>query len=213
MEGGKGGGTGNYWPGFVDALTNVVIAMVFVIVVLAIALSFAAQLMGKRVAEEAIRRHTAAAAAEAASRPVAAQAPSRPTDSAEAPPSRVPPQRIAVQGRENPASAAGGRVQAAGRALQLDFADTALTLDDAAAAKLKEALAPFKADAARAKVQIVATGPDLQLSDNQRSAYVRVMAVRNELIDQGYAAERIGVRIDTAQPARKPAVTVSISPP
>lgn len=209
-----GGKTANYWPGFVDALTNVVIAMIFVIVVLAIALSFAAQLMGKRIAEEAIRKHNAAAAAAQAAAPKAAPEPqASPAEDAGAPPSRAPLQRIAVQGRENPASAAGGRVKAAGRALQFDFADAALTLDDAAVAKLKDALAPFKSDAARAKVQIVATGPDLQLSDNQRSAYVRVMAVRNELIDQGYAPDRIGVRIDTAQAARKPTVTVSISPP
>lgn len=211
METGK---TANYWPGFVDALTNVVIAMVFVIVVLAIALSFAAQLMGKRVADEAIKKHVAAAAAAAASAAPAAAPVSAATPAVEAPPSQLPkPARIAVRGNEQAASAAGGTLRQNQNVLQLDFAPAALTLDAAASTRLKEALAARKDGAARAKVQIVATGPDMQLSENQRSAYVRVMAVRNELLDQGYAAERIAVRIDTQRHAPGAAVTVSITGP
>src|SRR5690349_22145149 len=103
MEGGK---TANYWPGFVDALTNVVIAMVFVIVVLAIALSFAARLMGQRLAEEIVKKHTAAAAASAAAAPPAAAAGDT------APRSELQGRtRIAVQGNEHAASSAGGRVR------------------------------------------------------------------------------------------------------
>jgi|EndMetStandDraft_7_1072992.scaffolds.fasta_scaffold68282_2 hypothetical protein len=205
MEGGK---TANYWPGFVDALTNVVIAMVFVIVVLAIALSFAARLMGQRLAEEIVKKHTAAAAASAAAAPTAAAAGDT------APRSELPGRtRIAVQGNEHAASAAGGRVRNVGNLLQLDFADTALTLDSAAAQRLRDALASGRSAAPQAKVQIVATGPALQLTENQRSAYVRVMAVRNELLDQGYDAKHISVRIDTAGNAARPMVTVSISAP
>jgi hypothetical protein len=205
MEGGK---TANYWPGFVDALTNVVIAMVFVIVVLAIALSFAARLMGQRLAEEIVKKHTAAAAASAAAAPTAAAAGDT------APRSELPGRtRIAVQGNEHAASAAGGRVRNVGNLLQLDFADTALTLDSAAAQRLRDALASGRSAAPQAKVQIVATGPALQLTENQRSAYVRVMAVRNELLDQGYDAKHISVRIDMAGNAARPMVTVSISAP
>jgi len=205
MEGGK---TANYWPGFVDALTNVVIAMVFVIVVLAIALSFAAQLMGKRIAEQMVKQHTAAAAASAA----AAQAH---TPVQEAVPRSELPGRthITVRGNEGAASAAGGHLRNIGNLLQLDFADAALTLDSAAAQRLRDALAAGKAAAPQARVQIVAIGPALELTENQRSAYVRVMAVRNELLDQGYAASRIGVRIDTASKAAHPAVTISITAP
>lgn len=206
MEGGK---TANYWPGFVDALTNVVIAMVFVIVVLAIALSFAAQLMGKRMAEQMMKQHTAAAAASAAA---AAQV-STPAPE-EAPRSALPGRtHIAVQGNERAASAAGGQLRSVGNLLQLDFADTALTLDSAAAQRLRDALAVGKAAAPQAQVRIVAIGPSLELSENQRAAYVRVMAVRNELLDQGYAANHIGVRIDTASRAARPAVTISIAAP
>jgi hypothetical protein len=206
MEGGK---TANYWPGFVDALTNVVIAMVFVIVVLAIALSFAAQLMGKRIAEQMVKQHTAAAAASA----VAAAQAHTPAQEA-APRSELPGRtHITVRGNEGAASAAGGHLRNIGNLLQLDFADAALTLDSAAAQRLRDALAAGKAAAPQARVQIVAIGPALELTENQRSAYVRVMAVRNELLDQGYAASRIGVRIDTASKAAHPAVTISITAP
>ncbi len=211
----EGGKTANYWPGFVDALTNVVIAMVFVIVVLAIALSFAAQLMGKRVAEEMVKQHSAAAAASAAASAAAAAAVQAHTTVQEAAPRSGLPGRthIAVQGNERAASAAGGRISKVDNLLQLDFADAALTLDSAAAQRLREALANGKAAAPQARVQIVAVGPALELTENQRSAYVRVMAVRNELLDQGYAASRIGVRIDTASKAAHPAVTISITAP
>lgn len=210
MEGGK---TANYWPGFVDALTNVVIAMVFVIVVLAIALSFAAQLMGKRIAAETIKKYEAAASANAngtASTPPAAP----PVPRTGPPPSTLPTRTtIAVQGNESAASAAGGTVRATPNLLQLDFADTALTLDEAAAQKLREALAPARPQAAQSRVQVVAVGPALQLSENQRAAYIRVMAVRNELLDQGFAADHIGVRIDTASTATRSSVTISITAP
>jgi hypothetical protein len=56
MEGGK---ETNYWPGFVDALANVVVTMVFVLVVFVIALLYFAQNKAKEAGA------TAAAQAEA----------------------------------------------------------------------------------------------------------------------------------------------------
>jgi len=209
MEGGK---TANYWPGFVDALTNVVIAMVFVIVVLAIALSFAAQLMGKRVAEQLIKQHNAATAAAAASAAAPAHAATAVPEAA--PRNELPNRtRIAVQGNESAASAAGGQLRRTDNLLQLDFADAALTLDSAAAKRLKEALGGSPLAPAQARVEIVASGPSPELSESQRSAYIRVMAVRNELLDQGYAAANISVRIDTVRSAPRPVVTISITAP
>ncbi len=38
----------NYWPGFVDALGNTIIAMVFVVIVLAVSLSMYAKLLAQR---------------------------------------------------------------------------------------------------------------------------------------------------------------------
>ena len=74
MAGGGRAGGDAYWPGFVDALTNVVIAMIFVVVVLAISLTFAAQMMGQKLAERIVKEHLAKAAASAASAAEAASA-------------------------------------------------------------------------------------------------------------------------------------------
>jgi hypothetical protein len=206
MEGGK---SANYWPGFVDALTNVVIAMVFVIVVLAIALSFAAQMMGKKMADELVKAKAAVAAAAASAVPAPAVTSQAAADTPAS--TQATDTLIEVRARA-PAAAASAAVRDSGRSLRLEFADTALALDVDALKKLQDALAPHRAGAAGARVQITATGPSMALSDNQRSAYIRVLAVRNELIDAGFAAERIGVQIQTTGQAARATVTVSFPP-
>lgn len=215
MAGGGGGKGGDYWPGFVDALTNVVIAMVFVIVVLAIALSFSAQILAKRMAAKIAeqqaelgraRQFIAAPAAEkekpgGAPPIVETQAPQR--------------TRIPVAGNEAAlaASAAAAKVKPAEHYLQLDFAPGALTLDTAAAKALGEAFAPLKqrlADSPTLRLEVVALGPEIHLSENQRAAFIRAMAVRNELLAQGVASNRIVTRIDMNASAPSPAVAVRI---
>lgn len=215
MEGGK---TANYWPGFVDALTNVVIAMVFVIVVLAMALSFAAQLMSKRLAQQYMGKQRAAQAASAPAdkrRPLPtkleldtsqtspqAQETSKARD-------RIEPKVIKVDAHESAESSSGGRVQTINNVVRLDYADTALTLDFNATEALRSAMAAQKARTIDAQIIIVARGRDMELSDNQRAAYLRVLAVRNELIDDGFKTDRIIVRIDTEHNDPHPSVTIS----
>jgi outer membrane protein OmpA-like peptidoglycan-associated protein len=202
MEGGKGGNS--YWPGFVDALTNVVIAMIFVIVVLAIALSFAAQLMGKKLAEQYIAAAAASAAAAAPAKPAPAAAPAEVLPVPES--RRSGRTRIAVSGGEAASSPNPARVGAVRNVLQLDFAPNATTLDPAAAEQLKVALAPVER---RQRAVVIANGPDMQLSFNQRSAYLRVMAVRNVLIEQGFPPGKVSVRIDTQSTMKSATVNVS----
>lgn len=212
--GGKGGG-GDYWPGFVDALTNVVIAMVFVIVVLAIALSFSAQMLAKRMAAKIAEQQAQLGKA----RQVVV-APEAPVERPSASPPLVESQtaqrtRIPVAGNEAAlaASAPAPKVKPADRYLQLDFAPGALTLDDKAAKALGEALAPLKARLAESpslRLEVVALGPEIHLSENQRSAFIRAMAVRNELLAQGVATDRIATRIDTKATVAAPAVAVRL---
>jgi hypothetical protein len=206
MEGGK---TANYWPGFVDALTNVVIAMVFVIVVLAISLSFSAQMLAKRMAARVTQLEQEGKAKQAAA-PVPSPEVVANRDAPapiESPDSAVPGKvRIGVQGNEKHRSAAGGQVRAANRELVLEFAPTALTLDNAAEGLLVKSLGPVKklleAAPPGTRVMLVASGPEIEFSENQRSGYIRTMAVRNVLLDQGIPAERIGTRFDMkARPA------------
>jgi hypothetical protein len=171
----------------VDALTNVVIAMIFVVVALAISLTFAAQLMGKKLAERLVQEHAAKAAASAAAAPLPADGETT---------ALAGRTLIAVAGREAAASAAPVRVRGDNRVLQLNYAPGALSLDDAAAQRLRAALQPVLGDAVRRRVELVGLGPQMSSSDNQRAAYVRLMAVRNQLLELGFVPEQIQVRID-----------------
>ena len=213
MSGGGSSGANAYWPGFVDALTNVVIAMIFVVVVLAISLSFAAQMMGKKLAEKYIQEHQAKAQTQSPPpAPPAAAPPPQPVLKESA---LVKTTRIAVAGNEASAaaSAAGGAVRQVRNTLQLDYAATAITLDAAAAERFKAAVAALGPDLKQRPVEIVASGAGMALSDNQRAAYLRVMAVRNSLLELGVAPERIAVRIDTTVDLPAPRLNVSFGNP
>ncbi|MEK8049308.1 hypothetical protein AACH10_03560 [Ideonella sp. DXS22W] len=206
MAGGGSSGVNAYWPGFVDALTNVVIAMIFVVVALAISLTFAAQLMGKKLAERLMQEQAARVAASAPA------APPPPGDqAADGDASAVAGRTlIAVKGNERAAGTVAARVRTGQNLLQLTYAPGALTLDDEAAQRLRAALQPPAGGAGQRSVEVVASGPQMSSSDNQRAAYVRVMAVRNQLLELGYAAERIQVRIDTQRDAAEPQVRLVI---
>lgn len=214
------GGTNNdYWPGFVDALTNVVIAMVFVIVVLAIALSFSAQLLAQRMAAKIAQQEIQLGLARAAvqGKPAETEKPATPPPAAPPPVDAQAPvrQRIAVAGNEAAlaASAPSPRVKPAERYLQLDFASGAVTVDAPAAKQFVTALAPLRErlDASpNARFSVVAAGPEITLSENQRAAFIRAMTVRNLLLEQGIAAERITTRIDMNLNPGAPLVAVRV---
>lgn len=216
MSGGGGGGTGDYWPGFVDALTNVVIAMVFVIVVLAIALSFAMQLVASRMAGKLAELQAANVQLQASQkeRPVDPGPTAAPATDTPLPAPADARVRIAVAGNERGTPARPATVNPATRSLVLEYEQGALTLDDAAQKNLVQALAPVKAalDAAPAgtRIALVATGPGMELSDNQRAAFLRLMAVRNQLLEQGVPATRIATRLDPEGPGDKPRVVVTM---
>jgi hypothetical protein len=215
MSGG-GGGTSEYWPGFVDALTNVVIAMVFVIVVLAIALSFAMQIVASRMAGKLAELQAANVQLQASQKnpqvePRPVRAPSTDTPLPAPADARV---RIAVAGNERNTPARPATVNPATRSLVLEYEQGALTLDDVAQKNLVLALGPVKvaleAAPAGTRVALVATGPSLELSDNQRAAFLRLMAVRNQLLEQGVPAARIATRLDPQGPGDMPRVVVTM---
>lgn len=205
MSGG-GSGANAYWPGFVDALTNVVIAMIFVVVVLAISLSFAAQMMGKKLAEKLIEEHKAKVA----------QAPPRPDLPAQLPAqesSLSSTTRIEVAGSEAAASAPTAAVRQLRNTLQLDYTSAAITLNPEATDRFKAAVGGMGASLGQRRVEIVAGGPAMSLSDNQRAAYLRVMSVRNLLLELGVPADRIAVRIDTEVNLSTPRLNIAFTEP
>ena len=215
MEAGKGGSNA-YWPGFVDALTNVIIAMIFVVVVLAIALAFAAQMMGKKVAERMISEYKAAHSIKTDTpintNEVGTIAAGSPIESPKIPESqRANRTIISVSGSE-PASAPTIAIESTAKnILQLRYELGAITLSDKANEQFGLAVKGAVADFPHAYAQVVATGPEMILSDNQRLAFTRLMDVRNVLISQGVPTEKIISRIDTQSQTSVPMVTISFT--
>jgi|GEM_PF-5426969 len=196
MSGGGEGGN-SYWPGFVDALTNVVIAMIFVVVVLAISLSFAAQMMAKKMAAEIVAKASATTTVSAAAQSGAA-----------VPESNLGKRtHIPVAGPKEEQVVEGGRLSAPKNILQLDFEPTAVALDDKATVALTGALAEAPRSSA---VMLVATGPSMGITSNQRSAYLRVLSVRNVLLQLGFDKDKLQMRIETAVEAPAPTVNISV---
>lgn len=87
-----GGKETNYWPGFVDAMTNVVVALVFVVIVLALALSMFVQLLAQRQVEKMVAERLAEIAEKA-------------NGSAPATPPKTPPAAVGTAG---PGPGSGG---------------------------------------------------------------------------------------------------------
>ncbi|GAA4018563.1 hypothetical protein [Actimicrobium antarcticum] len=216
MEGGK---NTNYWPGFVDALTNVVIAMVFVIIVLALSLSFSAQLLAKRMAARIAELEQQGKSTQVV--PVTPPTAAVPPPLAAAQSTPAPPDsgvpgatRIAVRGNEGVTKLQGGKIRVAARYLLLEFEPGALTLDEAADKQLGQSLDQITSRLQNApkntRVMLIASGPDMALSENQRSGFIRTMAVRNALLQKGIPGTRIGTRFDLKANSARPTVSIAI---
>jgi hypothetical protein len=211
MEGGR---NTNYWPGFVDALTNVVIAMVFVIIVLALSLSFSAQLLAKRMAARIAELERQGQATQVVTAPPSTRPNPATASLAPQQPAAPAPARIEVRGNEGSAPAKGGTMRAATRALLLEFQPTALTLDDAAAQQLGKSLDAItnrlRDSPPGTRIMLVASGPEMALSDNQRAGFIRTMAVRNALLQKGIPGNRIGSRFDLKASPARPTVSIAL---
>jgi hypothetical protein len=211
MEGGK---NTNYWPGFVDALTNVVIAMVFVIIVLALSLSFSAQLLAKRMAARIAELEQQGKSTQVVVNPSPVKPMPAPANLPPPEPTAPVAARIEVRGNEGTAPAKGGKVRTATRALLLEFQPSALTLDEAAEQQLGKSLdaiaSRLRDGPPTARVMLIASGPDMALSENQRGGFIRTMAVRNVLLQKGIPGNRIGTRFDLKATPSKPTVSIAI---
>lgn len=210
--------TTNYWPGFVDALSNMVLAMLFVILVLALAMgsyaTVAADAMAKRLkaevaaatllqnAEEAHAAEVRARAdAEAAAAALAARIATK-----EEPPSaaatEVPPSalagttRIGVAKNETSSSVLPrSRVLRVANSFVLEFTERTVTMDEVATKALRDALRPARRLLQTGTVDIVARAPGGNLTESRQASFYRAMAVRNVLMDEGMTADRIKVLV------------------
>ena len=206
----EGSGTKtNYWPGFVDALTNVVIAMIFVVIVLVVSLSYLAQTLVKRHAEEMQVKVEASQKQASSACVVAPDNKQRSDVEVKLPPDTDLVKRVVVKAEASENRASAPKVSLKDLFLIVEFPDATLTVSGDASAQVATAMSSIRNKIGVIKAELVFTGPAIELSENQRSAYFRLMSVRNILIDEGMAPANISVRIDSSARSDVPSVNVS----
>jgi outer membrane protein OmpA-like peptidoglycan-associated protein len=210
MEGGQQGA--GFWPAYVDALTNVIIALVFVVVVLAVSLSFSAQMAAKKV----VAKITAAQAQKAVANANATAAPGHGSvvqaSTQDAVATTQEKTTISVQEGQKASAPKVEKISVAQYYFNIEYPAASLLLDAEAEKQLVAVVGRLKkrlGDAPDgAQITLVASGPQIELSENQRAGYIRAMAIRNLLIEQGIAANRISTRFNLQ--ARPSLATISV---
>ena len=175
----------NFWPGYVDALSNVVLNMVFLVGLLAFALFIFGSGAGGRAALQASN--------EAAQSPDPAA-----LRSAAAPPGPAPidvavTQRAAPSpAREEPVRMVTLRRDEAAMLWRIDFPTQLQTLPQAEAQRVAASVGPE----ALARSQVTLWAP-AELSDpvHRRATYLRLMAVRDALLGAGMPSDQVQVRL------------------
>lgn len=231
----------NYWPGFVDALSNMVLAMIFVVLVLALAMGTYAKLAADAI-EKRLKVEAAAAATETgggaiiAELPAAALIPPLPVTPVEAaatagataaagetPPEAEPAtaqapaaKRVRVGADAASAAAQATRLRREREVLVLEFESAAVTLDAAARSALAEALGPLRDSLRTGSILLLARAPGGSLTESRQVSFYRAMAVRNQLVELGVAAARIDLLVpedDAAVEVGEVRVTLRAGPP
>lgn len=193
-------GSTNYWPGFVDVLSSIVLVMVFVVLVMtmlmvkyitAAAKARAERIVAERMAE--MERNRAMSLKEFAEQAklLARQQSGGGTAGG---PGQSLAARIVVAADEG--QSGGAVVREAKNTIAIEFEGNVLKLDEGAMSRLSASLVPFAQTMRSGRVRIVANIPSPFLSEKQRQAFFRAMAVRNYLLDKGMHANRITVHVD-----------------
>ena len=219
MEGGK---EMNYWPGFVDALANVVVTMIFVIVVFTIALLYFSQNKVKEALAAAAQAKTEQAPA-APPPPSVAALEKRVAELAKENEQLRRQVQVQVQARPSPqagsvergevkmaesapvagAAPASVRIRGTRSALEVVFPAGAIELDKASLGRLEASFAGFAERARAGGVELVGVAESGPYSEGRRLSYYRNLALRNWLIEKGIPASQIRMRIadvDSGQP-------------
>lgn len=187
------------WPGFVDALTNVVFVMIIVVMVLM--LMFMATLLKvvkverERAAAEITAQEVKKLNAELVT--AAAKSPQPPLERVElvrapAPPTTTPVVRVLPA---NKVQLVDTDVMADAGILFLAFEGQDSDLDDKAKADMQRLLANVLPELRRSGVSLRADAVPPFVSDGRRLAYYRVVRIREWLVEQGVPGTAIDMRI------------------
>ncbi len=213
MESGESGQM-NFWPGFVDALSNMVMAMIFMMMVFMIMMFHyklhqtakpdktpPGQSREEPGAEQRIKELEAQIRSLDAALALAQKKPMVPLAGSQSPASILEhPEKIdsvapfagrTTQSGPNPAA-----VEGQGALWTVNYSGRDVALDDGAKSKLQQLLSRLKADGSTPHLSLVAEASRTDgYSDSRRLAYYRAMGVRNLLLQSGWPSAAIDIEI------------------
>ena len=208
-------GSDIFWPGYVDAVTNLVLNLLFLLTIMTVAVFMFAMELGRQHQSTGEARNEAATSTEQAK-----AAESKPEVEAlrqqvaelkrEA---RIANELLAPQNVVSASSAVRtpkksiAQATPSGGGLLVRYADDAVTLTTAEADKLRASLAPIVASGGARIEVIVPTG----FSEAKRMGFYRAMAVRNLLIEMKLPPGRIDVSVREGKAAADASV-VRVAP-
>jgi hypothetical protein len=221
MSTGNSDQTENHWPGYVDALTTMLMVLTFVMMILGVAV-FAMSQNVSRILIESIAR--AAQLDPPFEEVPVSELADRILDKLRRHPPRPPVRRgsedAEERGRHDPGAGEGGapesarltseaaaarpgdaapvRTTTAGAAIVLEFRSRATQLDEATSNGLQALLSGSAAlrEAGRIDIMAVVDTASGSITDARRIAYYRAMLVRTAAIRAGMPAERLRLRLD-----------------
>jgi outer membrane protein OmpA-like peptidoglycan-associated protein len=179
----------NFWPGFVDALSNLVLTLVFVMVIFVLALFYlsskvtqskmdalcpATKTELEQVKKELEETRSALRVALAEASQVKAR-----VDVSEKKPAPIAKNKVSTE------------TSAIGSAIIIRFPIGVAELDDGAKEVLDKALAPILATGEQVKASLNAVPGPETYSEGKRLSFFRAVAIRNYLISKGVSKDSI----------------------
>ena len=216
MSGSSGEEEENYWPGYVDALTTMVMVLVFVMMLLAVVVFSLSQNVSKVLIEQIVKvvDPTAKFDPNATAEQMTAKliekiktgAPpppntNRPTDAPPGPPvdaKAVPETKMTAAEIEDAPETTEIKAMSAPAMLTLVFPKRTTKLDEKTAADVDTFAkgSDNVAGAGSIDIQSVASPQSGSVSEARRLAYYRGMLVRSQLVKAGVPAEKIHLKIE-----------------
>jgi hypothetical protein len=214
MAGASSDGEMNYWPGFVDALANLVLALVFVVVIFTLALAVIASQVTKRAASAATEAAKSAAAAQLEADKGQAAELLKEIDALKSTlieKDKLLNLQASSSVREAPAPESKS-VAASSADLTINFEPGAYQIAGDALAGLDTLMKAKGSNPGSKTFEIVAYPGAGGFSAEKRSAYYRLVNMRNLLIERGVPAANIKTRtaIDNVLPTLQGQVRLNV---
>jgi hypothetical protein len=220
MSGSSGEEEENYWPGYVDALTTMVMVLVFVMMLLAVVVFSLSQNVSKVLIEQIVKvvDPTAKFDPNATAEQMTAKlieriktgAPppttNRPTETPPGPPivaKEVPETKITANEVEDAPETTAIKAMSAPAMLTLTFPKRTTKLDEKTAGEV-DAFAKGSENVAAAglvEIHSISSPQSGSVSEARRLAYYRGMLVRAELVKAGVPQAKINLKIEIGSDA------------